>query len=115
VGGQVAEGDHGDPADDHEQGRGDAEQLRELADDDGQAQAEHEADLDPGGDEARHEAHPQQAEPDQDDPDQQGQGGRGDGVALRVAEGDRATIAAEMAAVEEVGLTISCRQVPNRP
>jgi hypothetical protein len=26
-----------------------------------------------------------------------------------------ATIAAEMAAVEEVGLTISCRQVPNSP
>ena len=26
-----------------------------------------------------------------------------------------ATIAAEMAAVEEVGLTISWRQVPNRP
>ena len=37
--------------------------------------AEHEADLDPGGDEARHEAHLQLAERDQDDPDQHGQGG----------------------------------------
>jgi hypothetical protein len=68
---------------------GHAKQLGQLADDDGQPETEHEADLDPGGDEARHEPHPQQAERDQDDPDQHGQGGRGGGVALGVAEGDR--------------------------
>jgi hypothetical protein len=65
------------------------EQLGQLADDDGQPQAEHEADLDPGGDEARHEPHPEQAEGDQDDPDQHGQEGREVGVAGGVAQGDR--------------------------
>lgn len=68
---------------------GHPEQLGQLADDDGQPQPEHEADLDPGGDEARHEPHPEQAEGDQDDPDQHGQEGREVGVAGGVAKGDR--------------------------
>jgi hypothetical protein len=93
---------------------GDAQQRRHLADDDRQSQAEHEPGLHRRRDEPRHEPHVQHAQHHQDDPDEDGQGGRQLVEAGRVAQATGATSAAEMAAVAEVGLTTSCRELPAR-
>jgi len=66
---------------------GHAQQLGDLADDDGQPQPEHEPGLDPGRDEAGHKPHVEQPEQGQHQPDEDGQGGRQGPEAGHVAGG----------------------------
>jgi hypothetical protein len=105
--GQVAQGDHDDAGHDHQQGRN-------LPDDDGQPQAEHEPGLHRRGDEARHEPHSQRAQGHQDEADQDGQGGRQLAEAGRVAHGHGRDQRRRDGRRGRGGADTSCREPPNR-
>jgi hypothetical protein len=94
---------------------GDAQQGRHLPDDDRQPKAEHESGLHGRGDEAGHEPDVQDAEHHQHDADQDGQGRRQVAEAGRVAQGDGRHQRRRDGRRAEVGLTTSCRELPNSP